>query len=389
MRVLLVSETLHAGGAETFVLRLCRKLNEVGIACDILNLNPDIENPNLLDYYKDLTIKRVPLPFLKWIKRLDNLLRVLSVDFSLQTFLTKKWIERKVISNYSVFHTHLIKVDYLFSLIKEEYPDLKVVSTVHGDYSDYYNKAKEGQDIRWLNLFKKVGFIKERINKWVVISDEQLDFFSNELKLPSSKVVKLYNGFSANFSNKSAPIQNKVFTIGMVSRGVKLKGWSVLVEAFLKMPQDCQLNLVGVGDYIDKLKEQYERHPRINFVGFHPNPVDEIVKLDVFVLPSLFPYESLPTVIIEALYCGKPVIATRVGEIPSMVFDPSSKEDAGFLLDFDGSSLSVDQLYDYLMAYYSNRNLLLAHSALAKKAFQKFDMNNCVNNYVQIYSNLS
>src|SRR5687768_8944107 len=113
MKILLISETLHAGGAETFTLRLCRKLKAFGHTAEILNLNPDIENKALLTQYKDLTIRRIPLRLLKLIKRIDSLLLKVKVDCSLQNYLLKAWIQKNIIGKYDVYHTHLIKVDYL------------------------------------------------------------------------------------------------------------------------------------------------------------------------------------------------------------------------------------------------------------------------------------
>lgn len=385
MRILLITETLHAGGAETFILRLCRGLNKAGHVCEILNLNPDIENKALLSGFRDLTIHRVRLPLLKWVKKADSLFLKAGLDFSLQTRLSLQWIKQNLLGKYDVYHTHLIKVDYLFSLLKERMPGLKIISTVHGDYSDFYFKAQQGQPIRWLHLEDKLRVIQKQVNKWVVISDEQQAFFRNTLQVPADRVVKVYNGYEASLPVKEGKVAERPFVIGMVARGVRLKGWDLLLEAFERMPADCQLRLVGTGEYLEKLEKQYQGQQRIVFAGFHPNPVEEIMGFDVFVLPSLFPYESLPTVIIEALYCGKPVIATRVGEIPSMITDPETGQQAGFLLDFDGKQISVDQLYGYLIAYYQDRKLLLAHSQVALKAFSTFNMPGCVTAYEALY----
>lgn len=68
---------------------------------------------------------------------------------------------------------------------------------------------------------------------------------------------------------------------------------------------------------------------RILLLGRRPH--DEIPMWmnasDIFVLPSLG--EGFPTVIPEALACGKPVIGTRVGGVPEALADPN----VGILVD--------------------------------------------------------
>ena len=49
----------------------------------------------------------------------------------------------------------------------------------------------------------------------------------------------------------------------------------------------------------------------IDFKGFQPNPTQFMRKADLVVIPSR--YESFSMVAIEALACGKPVIAPDIG----------------------------------------------------------------------------
>ena len=117
----------------------------------------------------------------------------------------------------------------------------------------------------------------------------------------------------------------------MASRGVKLKGWAKAIEAFGRLaPGTAELVLVGEGAHLNELRARPV--PRgVRFAGFSDNPVDQIADSDVCLLPSEFPHESLPTAVMEYLCCGKPVIATDVGEIGAMIRTPDGQY-AGILL---------------------------------------------------------
>ncbi|HEX6020826.1 MAG TPA: glycosyltransferase [Solirubrobacter sp.] len=80
---------------------------------------------------------------------------------------------------------------------------------------------------------------------------------------------------------------------------------------------DAELEIVGDGE----LRDQLERRagPNVRFLGaLPPEQVAERMRAaDVFVLASEF--ENLPVVLLEALACGLPVVATGVGGVGEIV----------------------------------------------------------------------
>ncbi len=113
--------------------------------------------------------------------------------------------------------------------------------------------------------------------------------------------------------------------IGNVARLVPQKGHDVLIEAanlILARHPALTFILVGDGEAYDYLAESVrDRGLSDNFVfaGHHQDIVKLLHAFDVFVMPSLF--EGLCMAVMEALAAARPVVASRVGGIPSTVID--------------------------------------------------------------------
>lgn len=112
-----------------------------------------------------------------------------------------------------------------------------------------------------------------------------------------------------------------------VGRLVREKGLFELVEAMASLPPELTLVLVGDGVARAELVERARPlGERVRFAG--PRPLDEVPRFlaaaDLFVLPSW--NEGTPNVILEALACGRRVVATTVGGIPDVIGAPALGE---------------------------------------------------------------
>jgi len=77
---------------------------------------------------------------------------------------------------------------------------------------------------------------------------------------------------------------------------------------------------IGGGELADRVARQAAGLPpgvRVVLAGERTDVLDVLPALDVFALPSR--YEGLPTVIVEAMICGIPVVATAVNAVPDLV----------------------------------------------------------------------
>lgn len=99
------------------------------------------------------------------------------------------------------------------------------------------------------------------------------------------------------------------------------KGVDLLLRAFTEVPCGT-LDLAGDGPeraQLEQLAAELGLTDRVRFLGFvpHDSVPDLLHEADVLVLPS--EYEELGTAIVEAMYSGLPVVATRTGGVPELV----------------------------------------------------------------------
>ncbi len=135
-------------------------------------------------------------------------------------------------------------------------------------------------------------------------------------------------------------------TLGVVALFRPRKGLEVLLEALARLKAaQTPVRLRAIGgfetpDYetrIHALAEQLGVSEQIDWIGFVRDVPEQLRKLDVMVLPSLFG-EGLPMVVLEAMAAGVPVVATRVEGVPEAIRDG---QDGVLVKPGDAAALAV------------------------------------------------
>ena len=157
-----------------------------------------------------------------------------------------------------------------------------------------------------------------------------------DVGFPATRVRVLRNGVdlqhfqppSTAASERDRPgKQIKLLSVGNL---IELKGHDLVVEA-LTMLDECTLTIVGDGPLRDTLEQQAREcgvADRVYFVGAvdQARLVELYGEADMLVLASS--REGMPNVVLEAMACDTPVVATNVGGVPEIMLAP----EAGVLL---------------------------------------------------------
>lgn len=117
--------------------------------------------------------------------------------------------------------------------------------------------------------------------------------------------------------------EKRAFTVGFAGRFVEEKGLWDLVEAVRGMPETC-LRLFGNGPMLDELRGVDLPSGSVEVVTnvTHNQMASAYATLDVLVLPSRTTptwTEQFGRVLVEAMWCGVPVVGSDSGEIPWVI----------------------------------------------------------------------
>lgn len=152
--------------------------------------------------------------------------------------------------------------------------------------------------------------------------------------------------------------------VGGLDQAHYFKGVNVLIKAFSNIEnKNIKALIVGSGNLVDdykKLVEHLNLRERVKFAGFG-DPVEMPANynlFDIFVLPSINSSEAFGLVLIEAMACAKPVIASNLKGVRSVV-DPGVN---GLLIEPGNSRDIADKIkflfeHEELMAKFSDQCL--------------------------------
>lgn len=226
--------------------------------------------------------------------------------------------------HFDLINTHWLFPDGVAAAWAAKRLRLPLILSAHGTDINLYLKMRlrAPQIIAALNMAAGI----------TVVSRQHMQKLS-ELGVDPEKITIIGNGFDQAFaigdrmsSRVDLGIDINKRIIMFIGRLVPVKGLNYLLAAIAKIlerDRDC-LELAVIGD--GPLRGEYEREigrlglgKSIKLYGEkkHSEIGRWMAAADIICLPSVS--EGCPTIVIEALACGRPVAAAKVGDVPYLI----------------------------------------------------------------------
>lgn len=218
---------------------------------------------------------------------------------------------------------------------------------------------------------------EKSIGRWVlnksdhvVAVSQAVKQYAESLGTPSSKISVVPNAVDLQDFRPDARESELDGTVrvAFIGRLISNKGPQYLVEAAPRILRDfpgVQFLLVGEGPMFEQLRRRAEHlglRNHFRFLGVVPSVSQFLKNCDILVRPSLT--EGMPLTVLEAMACGVPTVASKVGGTPEILLHGET----GFLVE----PKNIDQLSFYISRLVGDDELRTVMGKRARSLIEKY-----------------
>ncbi|MBD3295856.1 MAG: glycosyltransferase [Candidatus Omnitrophica bacterium] len=379
IKILHAITRLDRGGSSENTLLSCIGLAERGYKVDLLfgrTADPDID-----------LMKRARTAGVNFIEEEDLIrdihpVKDLSAFFDIVGFIRRE--------NYDIVHAHSSKAGFICRVAAKIAGAGKIVYTPHGHvFYGYFGKIMTRMVVFVESLLSRItdsiiGLTQAECEEWISYGVGREDQYTS---IPSGVDFARFKhaGRMVRGVREEFGIPGEALLVVSMGRFVEVKGFRFFINAAVdqvRKRDDVFFLLAGEGPLRPVYKALINNagaSDRIKLVRWQEETADILGDADIFVLPSL--NEGMGRVVVEAMYFKKPVIATRVGGVPSLVGD-----DAGILVP-PASEKDISSALDILFSEPKKRKDM--GDAGRKRVLEGFSCDRMISELDRLYSRLT
>lgn len=305
MNILHIRSSSGIYGAENMILTLLSGLLDMSIGAELLCIQNYLYQTQAL--YTVACGMGLNVALLPCAHRFDlRTLRSLS-----------SWLVR---NPDAIIHTHDYK-SLFYALLARKRIRNPIVATCHGHFaSNLKQRLYNRLEVRMMRRADRVLIVSEAMRPELVAKG-----------IPDERIALIENGIDASkyhpgvepLPRSEFDLSDEHFVFGCTMRLDEQKNPIGLLNAFSRVVRQhphARLLIAGHGpmrERVEQVAGELGIASEIRLVGAR-NDLEKLYPLlDCFVLPSLF--EGLPLALLEAMSASVPVIATRVGHVPTVL----------------------------------------------------------------------
>ncbi len=285
-------------------------------------------------------------------------------------------------NDIDVIHSHYALPHAISAILAREISgrSVKCVTTLHGT-----DITVVGAHPTMMNITK---YAIEKSDIVTAVSDNLRENTEKKLGIKKGKIKCIYNFVNTDFFNPSLRTEigkeRDKRIIMHVSNLRPVKSPNDVIKIFKKIHDQIsgsiELWVVGEGPLqyeMIALAEELKIRDKVRFIGICSNLGGLIASADLMILPSR--EESFGLVALEAMACGVPVLASRVGGLPEVIEDGIS----GFLFKHGDTTEAADKGIVLLNDDELYKNIVINGMDVV---LNKFSMDKIVSQYENIYT---
>ncbi|MEI9978124.1 MAG: glycosyltransferase family 4 protein [Edaphobacter sp.] len=304
MRILHIISSGGMYGAEAVILNISHTLNQ-GQDCSMLGTFFNSSNPNL-QLHERAVEEGIEAHLIPCAGQIDRRAITRIRELATQT-------------NADVIHAHGFKADiYVYLALRGT--GIPLISTCHTWYdNDLLALCYGVSDRLVLRKYARVVAVSDEVKQRLLKAGVR------------EEVIRLVrNGIESQRFDSAAPSLRKDFSkdaiiVGLIGRLAWEKGVDIFLRAAARVLVEfpsARFVVIGEGpdkDKLEKLMDDLKIQGSVSMLGRRNDMPSVYASLDVMVSSSR--QEGLPIAILEGMASGLPLVATTVGEVPSVVLE--------------------------------------------------------------------
>jgi len=391
------NEGAEVGGMNVYVLELCKQLAAKGFVIDIFTRSQDKNNKEVVSVAKNLRVIHIVAGSEEKIEKKKLINYIPEFTGNLFFFINKNGL------SYNLIYSHY----YLSGLIglpfKEKY-NIPLFVTFHTLALMKNLVARSEQEREDVSRIKAELLLVKKADKVIATSASDAEYLATLYSCLKSKIfiltpgidLKLFKPSDKSIAKQAVGVRESQKLILFVGRIEPLKGIDVLLYGIKVLKENSpqiHLSLWIIGGVVDgdsenwpeelkrlnQLKKLLNISSSVKFVGRkHQAELPNYYNAsEVVILPSH--YESFGITALEAMACGKPVVATDTVGIVGIL----DKKHSGLITSANNPLMLADKIKRLL----TNKN---EYQKISKEVLEKvsdLSWENIADNFIDITEN--